>query len=107
MRYDLGADQSIAPALVTGGGAGLADFRFDRIEQRGTVRVAVLTATGRVSGGAQDVVASSTLFVSANAQMDVDVATGQVLRARMEMEGPMATRLGVFPVRISLVMQAR
>jgi hypothetical protein len=107
VRYDLGADQSIAPALVTGGGAGLATFRFERIEQRGAVQVAVLTAAGRVSAGAQDVALSSTLIVSASAQMDVDVATGLVLRSQMDMQGPMATRLGTIPVRIRLVMQAR
>ena len=107
VRYDLGGDQSIAPALVTGGGAGLANFRFERLEQRGAVQVAVLSATGRVSAGAQDVVASSTLVVSATAQMDIDVATGLVLRSQMDMQGPMASRLGTIPVRIRLVMQAR
>jgi len=105
VSYDLGADQSVAGAMVTGGGAGLADFRFVRLEQRGAVRVAVLTATGRVSAGAQDVVSSTTLFVSATAEMDVDVATGQVIRSQMELSGPMATRLGMIPVRLRLVMQ--
>lgn len=107
VTYDLGADQSVAPALVTGGGAGLATFRFERVEQRGAVRVAVLSATARISAGAQDVVASSTLFVTATAQMDIDMATGAVLRSQMEMSGPMATRLGTIPVRLRLVMQAR
>jgi len=30
-----------------------------------------------------------------------------VVRSQMDMSGPMATRLGVIPVRIRLLMQAR
>jgi len=107
VRYDLGADQSIAPALVTGGGAGLASFRFERLDQRGTQRVAVVSASGRVSGGAQDAATSTTMFVTATGELQVDVSTGLLVRSQLEMSGPMTTRLGTIPVRIRLVMQAR
>jgi hypothetical protein len=59
-----------------------------------------------VNAGAQEPGQAATLLVTASGQMDFNVDTGTLLRAQMDLSGPMATRIGLIPVRIRMAMQA-
>lgn len=106
LRYELGTNQGLAGDIVTGGGAGQATFRFDRLERRGSARVALLSASGEVQmAGQAPSAATATAMTTATAQMELDVDTGRVLRSQAELSGPMATRLGIVPVRLRVTMR--
>jgi len=105
LRYQLGADRDLRNMLLTGGGVGEATFRLDRVESRGAARVAVVSAAGQVIAAAQDAATASTMVVSTTSEGELDVDSGRLLRARTEMSGPMATRLGIIPVRLVMVTQ--
>lgn len=105
VRFDLGADAGLAPSFITGGGAGLATFRFDALEMRAGARVAILTAVAQINIAGQDPGAATSAMLAATARMEVLVETGRVIRSLVEMSGPMASRVGTIPVRLRLSMQ--
>jgi hypothetical protein len=107
LRYDQGGAVGLQNSLVTVGGVGLATFRLERIESRAGARIAVITAVASVSAGAAEPGTAATLMVTATAQMDFNLDTGTLARSQMDLVGPMATRVGLIPVRVRMAMQAR
>lgn len=100
LRFDLAAEGATPGALVTGGGAGSGSYRLERIEARGTSRVAIVTAVGEVRA------AGATAPIAATARMELDVDTGLLVRSDAELAGPMTTRMGTMPVRVRLSQRA-
>ena len=100
LRFDLSTDQATSGALVTVGGTGNGRYRLERVETRGTSRVAILTAVGEVRA------AGSTEPIAATARMELDVDTGLLLRSDAELSGLMTTRMGSTPARVRLSQRA-
>lgn len=106
LHYDQSASAGLQQSMVTAAGVGIANYRFERIENRGGQRIAVITTVARINAGAQEPGQAATLLVTASGQMDFNVDTGRLVRTQMDLVGPMATRIGLIPVRIRMAMQA-
>lgn len=106
LHYDQSASAGLQQSLVTAGGVGIANYRFERVETRGGVRIAVISTVARVNAGAQEPGQAATLQVTASGQMDFNIDAGTLARSQMDLSGQMATRIGLIPVRIRMAMQA-
>ena len=106
LRYDQAGATGLQQTLVTAGGVGYATYRLERVEMRAGQRVAVITTVAQINAGAQEPGQAATLQVTATATMDFNVDTGTLIRSQMDLSGPMATRIGLVPVRVRTAMQA-
>ena len=106
LRYDQAGAAGLQQTLVTAAGVGYATYKLERIEQRGTQRIAVISTVAQVNAGAQEPGQAATLQITATATMDFNIDTGTLIRSQMDLEGPMATRIGLIPVRVRTFMQA-
>ena len=105
LRYDQAGAAGLQQTLISAGGVGVSNYRFERVETRAGRRIAVISATARINAGAQEPGQAATLMVTANATMDFDIEAGTLVRTQMDLSGPMATRIGLIPVRIRMAMQ--
>jgi hypothetical protein len=106
LHYDQSGAAGLQQSMVTSSGVGIAHYRFERVENRGGARIAVISTVAEVNAGAQEPGQAATLLITASGQMDFNIDTGTLLRAQMDLAGPMATRIGLIPVRIRMAMQA-
>jgi hypothetical protein len=106
LRYDQQGAAGLQQTLVTAAGVGYATYRLERIETRAGQRVAVITSVAQINAGAQEPGQAASLQVSATATMDFNIDTGTLIRSQMDLSGPMATRVGVVPVRVRTALQA-
>ncbi len=106
LRYDEAGAVDIQSSLATVGGRGLATFRLERIETRGSSQVAVISTVATINAGASQPGAAAALTISANGRMDFDINQGTLLRSQMDMTGPMMTRGGMIPVHVHLLLTA-
>ncbi len=106
LRYDEGGAAGLQNSLVTVGGTSRATFRLERIETRGSTRIAVITTIASISAGAAQPGAAAALTISASGHMDLDLNDGVLIQSQMDLVGPMMTRGGLIPVHVHMVMQA-
>jgi hypothetical protein len=102
LQFVIAADSGVAPEMVQGTGRSTASFRLDRLEDRGGSRIAVVSSTARSAAVVADPRASGTLILVGDALFDFDVARGRVLRASVNLAGPLVTRRGDIPTRMRL-----
>jgi hypothetical protein len=81
----------------------VADYKLERVENRGDGRVAVVSMTGRMT--AQN--PQATVNMQLTGEYQLDVAAGRILAVTMAMSGNSQTQMGEVPMRMRLSMQAQ